>query len=99
MPMMMRKSGTGLLLVQKSAFDYPMAFLLMVRKIQRVTRAGLFSARSNFCFLAGPTGVGKTRIAGAIAHKACRLVFTAQYRRRSRLFDELSYANGDGRYP
>ncbi len=49
--------------------------------------------------ITGPTGVGKTWIACAIAHKACRLGFTAQYRRLSRLFDELSYAHGDGRYP
>ena len=46
-----------------------------------------------------PTGVGKTWIACAIAHKACRLGFTAQYYRLSRLFDELSYAHADGRYP
>ena len=49
--------------------------------------------------ITGPTGVGKTWIACAIAHKACRSDFTAQYRRLSRLFDELSYAHGDGRYP
>ncbi|MFQ6003955.1 MAG: IS21-like element helper ATPase IstB [Woeseia sp.] len=49
--------------------------------------------------ITGPTGVGKTWIACALAHKACRDGFTAQYRRLSRLFDELSYAHADGRYP
>ena len=49
--------------------------------------------------ITGPTGVGKTWIACAFAHKACRDGFTAQYRRVSRLFDELSYAHADGRYP
>jgi len=49
--------------------------------------------------ITGPTGVGKTWIACALAHKACRSGFTAQYRRLSRLFDELSYAHADGRYP
>lgn len=49
--------------------------------------------------ITGPTGVGKTWIACALAHKACRDGFTAQYRRVSRLFDELSYAHADGRYP
>jgi DNA replication protein DnaC len=49
--------------------------------------------------ITGPTGVGKTWIACALAHKACRDGFTAQYRRVSRLFDELSYAHVDGRYP
>lgn len=49
--------------------------------------------------MTGPTGVGKTWIACALAHKACRSGFTAQYYRLSRLFDELSYAHADGRYP
>lgn len=49
--------------------------------------------------ITGPTGVGKTWIACALAHKACRDGFTAQYRRVPRLFDELSYAHADGRYP
>ena len=49
--------------------------------------------------ITGPTGVGKTWNACAITHKACRSGFTAQYYRLSRLFDELSYAQADGRYP
>jgi DNA replication protein DnaC len=49
--------------------------------------------------ITGPTGVGKTWIACALAHKACRDGFSAQYRRLARLFDELSYAHADGRYP
>jgi DNA replication protein DnaC len=49
--------------------------------------------------ITGPTGVGKTWISCALAHKACRSGYTAQYRRLSRLFDELSYAHADGRYP
>ena len=49
--------------------------------------------------MTGPTGVGKTWIACALAHKACRSGFIAQYYRLSRLFDELSYAHAVGRYP
>jgi DNA replication protein DnaC len=49
--------------------------------------------------ITGPTGVGKTWISCALVHKACRSGYTAQYRRLSRLFDELSYAHADGRYP
>ena len=49
--------------------------------------------------ITGATGVGKTWIACALVHKACRSGFTAQYYRLSRLFDELSYAHADGRYP
>ena len=46
----------------------------------------------------GPTGVGKTWIACALAQKACREGYTALYRRLPRLFEELSLAHGDGRF-
>ena len=49
--------------------------------------------------ITGPTGTGKSWIACALGNKACRDGFTVQYRRLSRLFDELGYAHGDGRYP
>lgn len=49
--------------------------------------------------ITGPTGAGKTWIACALGNKACRDGFTVQYHRLSRLFDELGYARGDGRYP
>lgn len=46
----------------------------------------------------GPTGVGKSYIACALAHKACREGFRALYLRTSRLFDDLAMAKADGRY-
>ena len=46
----------------------------------------------------GPTGVGKTWIACALAHKACREGYTALYLRLPRLFEDLSLAHGDGRF-
>ena len=49
--------------------------------------------------ITGPTGAGKTWIACALGNKACRDGFHVQYHRLSRLFDELGYAHGDGRYP
>ena len=49
--------------------------------------------------ITGPTGVGKTWIACALAHKACREGYTAQYLRLPRLMAELPIAKGDGRYP
>jgi DNA replication protein DnaC len=49
--------------------------------------------------LTGPTGVGKSYIACALAQKACRDGFTVVYRRVTRLFDELAQARGDGSYP
>ncbi len=47
----------------------------------------------------GPTGVGKTYVACALAHQACRRGFRAAYRRASRLFSELALARADGTYP
>ena len=46
----------------------------------------------------GPTGVGKTWLACALAHKACREGYTALYLRLPRLFEDLSLAHGDGRF-
>lgn len=46
----------------------------------------------------GPTGVGKTWLACALAQKACREGYTARYARVPRLFQELALTKGDGRY-
>jgi DNA replication protein DnaC len=46
----------------------------------------------------GPTGVGKTYLACALAHKACQQGYTTLYFRTSRLLQELSIAKADGRY-
>jgi DNA replication protein DnaC len=48
--------------------------------------------------ICGPTGVGKSFLACALAHKACRDGYSALYWRVPRLFDELVIAKGDGRY-
>ncbi len=52
----------------------------------------------NNLLLTGPTGVGKTFIACALAQKACRQGLTALYLRLPRLFGDLTIAKGDGRY-
>jgi DNA replication protein DnaC len=49
--------------------------------------------------ITGPCGVGKTWLACALAHAACRNGVTVLYRRLPRLFDELELAHGDGRFP
>ncbi|MBL4821808.1 MAG: IS21-like element helper ATPase IstB [Gammaproteobacteria bacterium] len=48
--------------------------------------------------LTGPTGVGKTWIACALAHKACQSGYTVLYYRLSRLLESLPLAKGDGSY-
>jgi len=48
--------------------------------------------------LTGPTGVGKTWIACALANKACRDGFTVRYLRLPRLLQDLAMARAEGRY-
>jgi hypothetical protein len=48
--------------------------------------------------ITGPTGTGKTYIACALAHKACREGHTALYVRCSTLLRELELARADGSY-
>jgi DNA replication protein DnaC len=50
-------------------------------------------------FITGPTGVGKTYLACALLHEACRAGYSARYTRLPRLLDELALAKADGRYP
>jgi DNA replication protein DnaC len=47
----------------------------------------------------GATGTGKTYVACALAHQACRKGHRAIYRRAARLFSELVLARADGTYP
>ena len=47
----------------------------------------------------GSTGTGKSWLACALGHKACREGFSVLYRRAPRLFAELATARGEGRLP
>ena len=48
--------------------------------------------------ITGPCGVGKSWLACALGHKACREDFSVLYHRMPRLFMALALARGDGRY-
>lgn len=48
--------------------------------------------------ISGPTGVGKTFLACAIATGACRQGFTVHYHRLSRFLHEMMMAKADGTY-
>jgi DNA replication protein DnaC len=48
--------------------------------------------------IGGPTGVGKTWLACALAHQACREGYSVRYLRLPRLLEELGLAHGDGRF-
>jgi DNA replication protein DnaC len=47
----------------------------------------------------GPTGIGKSWLACALGHKACREGFSVLYKRAPRLFSDLAQARGEGRLP
>jgi DNA replication protein DnaC len=47
----------------------------------------------------GPTGVGKTFLACALAHSACRHNFTVRCQRTSRLLHQITLTHADGSYP
>jgi len=48
--------------------------------------------------ITGPTGIGKTWLACALGHQACREGWTVLYLRLPRLLQEFPLAKGDGRY-
>lgn len=60
---------------------------------------GRYLAKAHNILITGPTGVGKSYLACALAHKACRLGQTALYQRLPRLLEELALSRADGRYP
>jgi DNA replication protein DnaC len=79
------------------AIDYPAR-----RELDKAVIRQLGSCRwideHQVVIVTGATGVGKTYVACALAHQACRKGHRAMYRRASRLFDEMRLARADGTY-
>ena len=63
----------------------------------RLTSCDWIKDRLNL-IITGSTGTGKTYLGCALAQKACREGYSAQYVRLPRLFQDLHIAKADGRY-
>ena len=65
--------------------------------MQDLVGGGWINAHDNLV-ITGPTGVGKSWLACALGHKACRDNRSVLYVRAPKLFDELALAHGDGSF-
>ena len=66
--------------------------------ILRLTGSDWIKKAQNI-IITGPTGVGKTYLACALANSACRNSLNAMYKRAPRLYQKISIARADGSYP
>jgi DNA replication protein DnaC len=66
--------------------------------VQQLAR-GQWIARKQNLIIIGPCGVGKSWLACALGHKACRDDYSVLYKRLPRMFAELELGRADGRYP
>jgi DNA replication protein DnaC len=76
--------------------DYRTARGLDTNVIRALTQKSEWVAQHENIFVLGPTGVGKSFLACALAQKACRDGYSALYLRAAALFRDLAIARGDG---
>lgn len=76
--------------------DYRAARGLDKSVIRALTQESSWVANHENIFVLGPTGVGKSYIASAVAQKACRDGYTVLSTRAAALFRDLNLARADG---
>ena len=64
--------------------------------LRSLTQDSVWVREHQNIFLLGPTGIGKSFLACALAEKACRDGFSALYTRATQLFRDLALARADG---
>jgi DNA replication protein DnaC len=76
--------------------DYRTASGLDKSVIRALTQESGWVGTHENIFVLGPTGVGKSFVACALAQKACRNGYSAPYTRAQTLFRDLAMARADG---
>jgi DNA replication protein DnaC len=66
------------------------------RKLMRTLAASEWVRQNQNLLLLGPTGIGKSWLACALAQKACRDGFSVLHKRAAELFRDLEVAHADG---
>ena len=94
------ESGAGTTVERSEAaagdIDYRAARGLDKSVIRALTQESVWVRNHENVFVLGPTGVGKSFVASALAQKACRDGYSAWYMRAVSLFRELALARADG---
>jgi len=78
--------------------DYRAARGLEKSVVRGLTKESAWVRNHENIFVLGPTGVGKSFIACALAQKACRDGHSAYYTRAAALFRDLAMARADGSF-
>jgi DNA replication protein DnaC len=76
--------------------DYRAARGLDKSVIRALAQESAWVRNHEHIFVLGPTGVGKSFVASALAQKACRDGYSALYTRAAALFRDLAIAHADG---
>src|SRR5271169_3967789 len=78
--------------------DYRVSRGLDKSVIRALAQKSAWTAQHENIFVLGPTGVGKSFVACALAQKACRDGYSAFYTRAAALFRDLALARADGSF-
>lgn len=76
--------------------DYRTARGLDKNVIRALVQESVWVGKHENVFVLGPTGVGKSFVASALAQKACRDGYSALYTRAQSLFRDLAMSRADG---
>ena len=80
------------------SFDFEVVPMVSKAQVMALTAGDSWLEKGANLLLFGPTGVGKSWIACALGHKACRDNRSVLYQRLPRLFDALALSRGDGHH-